>query len=247
MGTAPNSDRIILRRVQTHDAESSPASRPHLERRHRATLAHIVRNLGVDPDAGSVSDPDVARTAIDSLNELIFSLDVVVDTEIGLEGRKGAVPTRVALQYLRRLRGAYASRITALEQLERMDDIKDVVEENVVDPAVRQQLSEMVTELARQQNELASKIEAQDNFEVREQKRINIMKQRWDARKAMLEREPAAVLVGGLLLLGIAVALIVAMFTHTEVPEILASGFLLILGFFFGQNSSRGESSGDSN
>ena len=44
-----------------------------------------------------------------------------------------------------------------------------------------------------------------------------------------------------------AASLIIAMFSHTDVPEIVASGFLLILGFFFGQNSSRGGSSGDSN
>ncbi len=56
----------------------------------------------------------------------------------------------------------------------------------------------------------------------------------------MLEREPAAVLVGGVLLVVISIALIVAMFAHTPVPEIVSSGFLLILGFFFGQNSSRG-------
>jgi hypothetical protein len=29
------------------------------------------------------------------------------------------------------------------------------------------------------------------------------------------------------------------MFAHTPIPETRASGFLLILGFFFGQNSGR--------
>lgn len=47
--------------------------------------------------------------------------------------------------------------------------------------------------------------------------------------------------------MGLAAVLVVAMFVHTPVPEILASGFLLILGFFFGQNSTRGNSSAGPN
>ncbi len=59
-------------------------------------------------------------------------------------------------------------------------------------------------------------------------------------RKSMLEREPAAVLIGGLLLLILTGTLIVGMFTSTEIPEILGNSFLLILGFFFGQTTHRG-------
>ncbi len=128
-----------------------------------------------------------------------------------------------------------------------MAEIKDAVEEKVADPDVRRELSDLVAQIGRQQQVLADRIQAQASADADDLKRINFMKQRWEARKAMLEREPAAVLVGAILLLGIAVALIVAMFTNTTVPDIIASGFLLILGFFFGQNSTRGGSSGDSN
>lgn len=44
-------------------------------------------------------------------------------------------------------------------------------------------------------------------------------------------------IVDGVLLVGIAIASIVAMFAHTPSPETLASGSLLILGFSFGQNT----------
>lgn len=128
-----------------------------------------------------------------------------------------------------------------------MAEIKEAVEEKVADPDVRRELSDLVAQIGQQQQVLADRIQAQESADADDLRRINFMKQRWEARKAMLEREPAAVLVGGILLLGIAVALIIAMFTKTTVPDIIASGFLLILGFFFGQNSSRGGSSGGTN
>ncbi|NQE88928.1 hypothetical protein [Nocardia terpenica] len=73
--------------------------------------------------------------------------------------------------------------------------------------------------------------------------RLDVQERKWRIRKSVLDREPAAVLIGGVLLAVITLGLIVAMFIHTPVPEILSSAFLLILGFFFGQTTSRGSKS----
>jgi len=48
-----------------------------------------------------------------------------------------------------------------------------------------------------------------------------------------------ASLIGGILLLAFGVALIVAMFTDTAVADILGNAFLLVLGYFFGQSTTR--------
>ncbi|MEV0109652.1 hypothetical protein AB0H42_25405 [Nocardia sp. NPDC050799] len=49
--------------------------------------------------------------------------------------------------------------------------------------------------------------------------RLDSVAKRLQVRKAILEREPAAVLVGDILLAGIAITLIVGMFAHTRSPE----------------------------
>lgn len=128
-----------------------------------------------------------------------------------------------------------------------MDEIQGAVEAKVADVEARQEISDLITQLKNQQLERAADRQAEDEGLSRELRRVDISARKWQIRKSMLEKEPAAVLVGGVLLGLLTLALIGAMFFHTGVPEIVASGFLLILGFFFGQNSSRGGSSGDAN
>ncbi|MGW4771834.1 hypothetical protein ACWEO2_27820 [Nocardia sp. NPDC004278] len=126
-----------------------------------------------------------------------------------------------------------------------MAEIKGAVEAKVEDPQVRQELSHLVTEVQRRQEELDAKIKAAGDEDARAVRKIELQKRRWEMRRSMLDREPAAVLIGGLLLVVIGVALLIAMFTHTAVPEIVSSAFLLILGFFFGQTTSSKGRSGD--
>lgn len=53
----------------------------------------------------------------------------------------------------------------------------------------------------------------------------------WQTR---LGRDSIAAIVGGVLLLSFALAVIVAMFTDTQTSDIVQNSFLLILGYFFG-------------
>ncbi|MFI2228937.1 hypothetical protein [Nocardia testacea] len=142
--------------------------------------------------------------------------------------------------YLISVRRQLRERITAIATQEQMAEIKGAVESKVQDPQVRQELSDLVSELAQQQQELAAKLQAQEGADAQEMRRIEIQERKWRMRKSLLDREPAAVLIGGLLLIVITAALIIAMFANTAVPEILASSFLMILGFFFGQTAGRG-------
>ncbi|MEV5835522.1 hypothetical protein [Nocardia sp. NPDC052112] len=100
----------------------------------------------------------------------------------------------------------------------------------------------MVAEFALQQQNLARELQAQEDEATKELRSLEVQKRRWDMRKSLLEREPAAVLIGAVLLFVITIALIYAMASHTAVPDILASAFLLILGFFFGQTTSSSHS-----
>ena len=56
---------------------------------------------------------------------------------------------------------------------------------------------------------------------------------------SFLQRESVASIIGALLLLALGIALIVAMFIHTAPTDVVMNAFLLILGYFFGQATSR--------
>ncbi|WP_194829606.1 hypothetical protein [Nocardia sp. XZ_19_231] len=227
---------------------AQPGPQPvQLDRHIRDSLRQFVRMSGATPMPHTINDAEAALEQAERLARVIGDVLSSDSDEISPGGRFAKIPKDAAVRHLTRVRAQYIDRYRTLKQQEQMAEIKDAVEEKVADPDVRRELSDLVAQIGRQQQVLADRIQAQASADADDLKRINFMKQRWEARKAMLEREPAAVLVGAILLLGIAVALIVAMFTNTTVPDIIASGFLLILGFFFGQNSTRGGSSGDSN
>lgn len=145
----------------------------------------------------------------------------------------------ISLLNNRRLR--LRERAAYLEQQQQLAAIQGAVDSSVEDPHAREVLSEKVEALRHQLEEIQTARET----ESRETRQLKTFASKWQVRKEMLQREPAAVMVGAILLLGMALSFIVAMFISIEVPQILASGFLLVLGFFFGQNSDRGKSSGN--
>jgi hypothetical protein len=53
-----------------------------------------------------------------------------------------------------------------------------------------------------------------------------------------LERESAATLVGAVILLAVTIAFVVYLFVSKDALQILGNGFLVILGYFFGQSSA---------
>lgn len=224
--------------IPSWDEDMTPAQRGW----DMEALEMFVVQAGVMPAASAISS---SRRA----HENVARLDAVL--EMLRAGDSNAVAPRKGMAFVRRedviayvtsVRNRYLDRYALLQQREQLAAIEEAVEQKVSDPVTRKELVDLVADIRRQQ-ESASSAHAREGAEIDELARLDIVARRWEVRRAMLEREPAAVLVGGVLLVGMAVALIIAMFIHTPVPEILASGFLLILGFFFGQNSTRAGSS----
>jgi uncharacterized membrane protein len=75
---------------------------------------------------------------------------------------------------------------------------------------------------------------------------LEIDERRSAIRRSWIERESIASIVGAFLLLTLGLTLVVAMFTGTAPTEVVTSGFLLILGYFFGQATSRQAAGGAS-
>ena len=71
-----------------------------------------------------------------------------------------------------------------------------------------------------------------------EQQRIDGLERKSKIWLSFLQRESAASIIGGIVLLMLTVALIGGMIFGRE-SQILSNGFLVILGYFFGQSSSK--------
>lgn len=71
-----------------------------------------------------------------------------------------------------------------------------------------------------------------------EQQRIDSLERKSKIWLSFLQRESAASIIGGIVLLLVTVALIGGMIFGAE-SQILSNGFLVILGYFFGQSSSK--------
>jgi uncharacterized membrane protein len=95
-------------------------------------------------------------------------------------------------------------------------------------------------ELDREQAEVeAARAEASER---QQRLKIEIRERRSAIYRSFLERESVASVVGAMLLLALATTLIVAMFTHAATSEVITNAFLLILGYFFGQATTRSQS-----
>lgn len=116
-------------------------------------------------------------------------------------------------------------------------ELRAAVKQKVADPSTQREIIESVAEISQRREERSNKLQEQYDEIEAEKRRLENQKVKWDNIKSMLEREPAAVLIGGMLLVVVTITLLVAMFTHTGVPQIVSSAFLLILGFFFGQTA----------
>lgn len=199
-----------------------------------------------------------AQIDVQNLNQLKDSLDrvnlaIANPNQFGALGIKisagvGAVIARTSaegtitvgvLPILVERKRLILDRIRTLVPQEQLEDFLETIEEKVKDPEVRQELTSLVSGYVTEQRLIAQEAETVASSELDLALHdIEIRERKWRLRKSLLEKEPVAVLVGGLLISVLTVSMVAGMFLHTQAPEILTNAFLLILGFFFGQTSS---------
>ncbi|MFF4194198.1 hypothetical protein [Nonomuraea sp. NPDC001831] len=151
-----------------------------------------------------------------------------------------------ALPILLERKRAVIDRIRVVYPQEQLQDVQEVVSRKVDDPEVRDELYGMISSLLSEQRALAEQTAASQLDDIDMALRdIEISERKWRMRWSFLEREPVAILIGAVLLILLGVALVIAMFTATAIPELVASAFLVILGFFFGQTTSGARANAD--
>ncbi|MGX1809698.1 hypothetical protein ACWIGI_28590 [Nocardia sp. NPDC055321] len=223
------------------DDWSGATAQPGTPRSTRAGVELLLRSEGIDTDFAN-SDPETLARALDRIDSLVRQAHLGNDYNFNVDGR--LLPGGWAVPHLLFHRSQIAQMLANRQRKREHGEILEAVQAAEGSPDAVEALPGKVEAITKRYDEAAAERETQDSKFFSEMQKVELAERKWAMRRSLLEREPAAVLIGGLLLIVIGGALLVAMFTHTEVPELVASAFLLILGFFFGQSSSgKGDSS----
>ncbi|WP_331736896.1 hypothetical protein OG426_55600 (plasmid) [Streptomyces canus] len=138
-------------------------------------------------------------------------------------------------------------RIKELRPQEQLASVRRDVQENVVDGELKDQVLNLIDDRLAAEKEVSAQLDEEGKAleraaELRAaQMRLDVelKERRSEIYKSLLERETVAGLIGPVLLFLLALSLVIAMFTHTQITGTVSNSFLLILGYFFGQTTNR--------
>ena len=192
---------------------------------------------------------DLAQNSVEVLREKARTVDQLVADVLRGADRFDEFPSRdrdVVLEWLEDRRYRIEALLHARSQQAQLAAIQEQVDRTIPEPEGRHGIDAALAEAKAENEKLIRELQARDDEETRDKKRLENWRTKMEARIAMVQHEPAAILLGGGLAVAIALVMMVGMFMHTEAPTVLVNAFLLILGFFFGQNTGGGKSSGKS-
>lgn len=143
-----------------------------------------------------------------------------------LQGAK--IPGTVSEKDFEKKSALFDKAISDVESIDKkFDNLQNIII-NISDKDIRNKMND---ELSSLKEETEAKIKL-------EQQRIDGLERKSKIWLSFLQRESAASIIGGIVLLMVTVALIGGMIFGAE-SQILSNGFLVILGYFFGQSSSK--------
>lgn len=129
-------------------------------------------------------------------------------------------------------------RINELSANEKMENLQGLVEqltEGDIKTNLKRELTELQHEASKYKEELRDITTRETEAKIKfEQQRIDSFERKSKIWLSFLQRESAASLIGAIVLLLLTLALIFG-----KESQILSNGFLVILGYFFGQSSTR--------
>ncbi|WP_280400900.1 hypothetical protein [Nocardia carnea] len=207
---------------------------------------NIKKELGI-PDVFADATPDdfaAWLTRVENMMEIVPRENrrpfEITDSR-GVTDVVGETYTLRRLADIRKELQAELRNATARREL---DQIQYVAESAIHDPVARQMVADQIQ---RAQDVVTKSSVTEDTrdtaLEIGLQNVVQDMKERRSRmRWSLVQREPIAVLIGAFLLVGFSIVMVVAMFTETQVPDLVMNLILLILGFFFGQSAAAGRS-----
>lgn len=128
------------------------------------------------------------------------------------------------------------SRIQEISSNKKIENLQGLVGQ-LSEGEIKDKLSEELKALLEESQKYRQEIQAASETETKiklEQQRLDGLERKSKIWLSFLQRESAASLIGAIVLLLLTLALIFG-----KESQILSNGFLVILGYFFGQSSSR--------
>lgn len=148
-------------------------------------------------------------------------------------------------QYLIEKKREIIDLIREKEEEQKIESISELIK-TIPEKDIQQKIKQELKELGEQSNKFKiedKKLDAEEEKFKSEQRQLELQQSKleiFDKKSQVWLRifgkESIASILGGFLLLVMSISFIAAMFTGTEVSNIVESAFLLILGYFFGQS-----------
>lgn len=242
----PSRERLTLR-VRGFDKS--------LEEQVQAYFEAQLRELGLAIEQIETQSLEELRQSLETINDALkhpesfgtLRFRVSAEGTVILTSSKSeALFERGILQLLLCRKKLVLERIRALcanEKIESIQDLINQVDDENVKSKVDQEIADLKNE-AQQLREQSKEVEREQIQEViktqteLERLKMELFERRSKVWFSLLERESASTILGGILLLVIIAAHIIAIFSKFSVPEILNNAFLIILGYFFGQSAN---------
>ncbi|WP_329349388.1 hypothetical protein OG226_17400 [Streptomyces sp. NBC_01261] len=189
----------------------------------------------------SILTPTLSQMTPSELNKALHGIDALINASDSL-GTSDVKERGMIRQYLTRRRENIILRLWEHTYKKSASSLKELID-NLPDDEQRRLLEAELEDLQRDTFKLQA--ESRQVIARRERDdailRAELMERKWEVWSKILARESVATFAGSLLLVGLAVTLIVAMFTKTQTSEIITNSFLIVLGYFFGHSgNSRG-------
>jgi hypothetical protein len=134
-------------------------------------------------------------------------------------------------------------RIRELSAGRKLESLQDLISE-INDDQLKNKLSNELLSLQKEANDYSNESrnvatkESEEKLKIEQeiaQQQMELLERKTKIWQSYLQRESVATIVGGMILITLTVSLIIAMFAGIESTEIINNGFLVILGYFFGQ------------
>jgi hypothetical protein len=236
-------------------AYSYEAIRKRLAAQAQEYFEPQLAELGFSKSQIETQSLDELRQSLESINEAIKHPDSFgsLNFSVGAEGKISVTRSKSNAQFeigilplLLDRKKLILERIRILSSNEKIETIQDLIN-RVTNEEVKTKLEKEVNELrdeAQRLREQSKEVEKEQNQERAKSQaelaklNIELFERRSKVWFTLLERESAATILGGILLLIVLVAQVAAIFTKFTIPEILNNAFLIILGYFFGQSTN---------
>lgn len=225
------------RRESREEKDVSPENR-------EAIRNNIKEELGIPPTLDGAGPDDFAAwlSRVENMMDLVPRQNRRPFDITDSRGATDVVGEEFMLRRLAEVRRELQAGLRNATARDELSRIRHVAESAIHDPVARQMVADQIQ---RAQDVVVKSSDTEDARDTALELELRNVAQGLKERRARmrwspLHREPIAVLLGAILLVGFSAVMVIAMFTHTAVPEIVMNMILLILGFFFGQSAAGG-------